>query len=262
MINSKKFYVYFCTMKREVCPTENEVNKLISCIIKKWGDSFLLLKVVVNLVWENAWTDLIQGLAWTKLSVEGGSAQALLPARSSKSQGMLSQGGIICQGSGSWSPDLIRSAKSQFSWGAIQLCSGHPTCSSSSRRGYLTFCRILPAPCSCQRKYSSTTALPSPSRPWGSWECSPATQWRTGERNLALGAPADIWLLPGFSVIPPPMQVWAAIKTSPHLPALKPSLPPSPLNHLPSIHNSANCWCFTKYMLRHSFKENPHSCKQ
>ena len=36
----------------------------------------------------------------------------------------------------------------------------------------------------------------------------------------------------------------------------------SPLNHLPSIDNSANCWCFTKYMLRRSFKENPHSCKQ
>ena len=97
---------------------------------------------------------------------------------------------------------VAQTRSSQFSWSAFQLFSGHLTCPSSSVTGCLTLGRILPVPCSCQRKHSSTTALSL-----RELRCYPATQWRTGERNLAPGAPADIWLLPGFSVIPPTMQV-------------------------------------------------------
>lgn len=66
MIKSKKFYVYFCTMKTEVCPTENEVNKLISCIIKKWGDSVLLLlrEKMHEHLWLNTGMDQTVSRGW------------------------------------------------------------------------------------------------------------------------------------------------------------------------------------------------------
>lgn len=156
---------------------------------------------------------------------------------------------------------VAQTRSSQFSRGAFQLSSGHPTCPSSSKRGYLTRYRILPAPCSCQRKHSSTQHCPLQAVR-GSEN---ATQQHGGGQERGTLPPGPLRTSgssPASQPPHPPCRSWAAIKTSPLLPVLKPSLPSSPLNHLPSIDNSTNCWCFTKYMLRHSFKENPHSCTQ
>ena len=135
---------------------------------------------------------------------------------------------------------VAQTRSSQFSWSAFQLFSGHLTCPSSSVTGCLTLGRILPVPCSCQRKHSSTTALSL-----RELRMLPSNTVEDRREEPRPGGPCG-HLAPPWLLSHPTHHAGLELLLRPHLSCLF-FLPSfllflsSPLNHLPSIDNSANC---------------------
>lgn len=120
-------------------------------------------------------SDLIQGLARTKLPAEDGSIQGLLPAQqrvTGRANPNPNPNSLYAQGSDLRGPDSIISVLCQLP--TVQWPPHLPQ--QFLKRGYLTLYRILPAPCSCQRKHSSTLHCPLQAVPEGVENVTPATR--------------------------------------------------------------------------------------
>ena len=202
--NEKLHIMYISPQWKERCGHKRmRINKLTSCIIKKWGESFLLPKVVVNLEWDNVMSSayLIQGLACSKSSAEGGTTWVLLPIHGNRSHSGLSgvEGGVVIHQVLSGTAQTWSDQRCLYSLGCIQTVQGPPPPALVLQLlleevvSHPVGVSLLPA--LCQRKHSTRTTFSSPSRPWGRWECYPATQRRIGEGKPRPGDPTATRLL-------------------------------------------------------------------
>lgn len=101
--------------------------------------------------------------------------------------------------------------------------------------------------------------------PCGPWERQNSAQQHSWEEDggggHTLGTQLTLGFLPGFSEASHQQhRAWTTAWISPHLSLLMPSIPL--LWTISILHKTSNHQFFIKYIFKHSFKENSHSCKQ